>query len=152
VFLPLVDFGIFGFYVDDTPDGLHLLAEITPPSAYGSCTEVVDLGKLDLDDNPQFSTRPRYIEISLDGATLTVAQAQITGTFAAEGERIEDLSLRGLVDVRPFEDDDVAICDIARLSGETCVACPDGENACLFTLLTMPDIGQVDSHGRANCP
>lgn len=152
VFVPAVEFGALTFFVDrGSRNQWRLFAYVDIPLEYsGECGESIDMGTLDLTDNPSFSTAPTSIDISIDDRTLAVAHTQITGTFATDGSYVQDLTVRGRVDVRPIEDlaeGSIDLCDMARLAGDSCAPCPDGIEACLFTVLTM-DTVDTDSAGR----
>jgi hypothetical protein len=66
------------------------------------------------------------------GTVVPVYELKFTGTFNADGSAVTNSEVTGLIDSRPVSDSlGMDICDLLPIYGDSCVACPDGEIACI---------------------
>jgi hypothetical protein len=96
----------------------------------------------DLAGPPTFSVGPVDFEFDLAGYAVTLFDATVDATFAADGSYFAGGRLSGTLDARdivdalagrgvlPIEDAD-AICEVITQVGLACTPCADGEDLCL---------------------
>lgn len=121
---PGYDLGLVAWSVDGTPSALV-------------CDDAVDLGPLELVDNPLFRSRSQDLTLDVDGTELVLAAARLEGVFADDGQTLDDVSLHALLDTRLLA---AALrlgdlCALAATFGDRCVPCPDGARKCLHGTL-----------------
>lgn len=102
------------------------------------CSATVDAA-VDFTSNPDVQLGPVDGSFPNLGPTRTFG-ATLTGTFTAEGHRVEDATWTALVDTAPWglaltPADPDAFCALLPPFGAACESCPDGAGTCLrFTL------------------
>lgn len=103
------------------------------------CDEVVDLGPVDLTDNPRIRVGP--VDVATDGE-LALASVRVEGILADDGARLEAITVDTLLDTRVLDGllPGLDVCVAALALGEPCQPCPtDGTVACLATFLTLDE-------------
>ncbi|MFZ5481006.1 MAG: hypothetical protein ACOZNI_29865 [Myxococcota bacterium] len=104
----------------------------------------------DLSDSPAFTLSGIALDVDFSGATVTLDDATVSGTFASDGTWIGGGELSYTVDTRPLaplvdeSGDEGVICDLVVSFGSECVACSDGEPYCLDFLIDQLVAEEVD--------
>lgn len=110
----------------------------------GSYTQVMseetwDFPSGDFAAQPYFEAYAEYITVSYAGIPIPIEQFHLSGTFTADGARIEMGVGSGLGDSRHMGpllglsgDDYNAVCEIAAGAGVECEPCSDGEPYCIY--------------------
>lgn len=97
------------------------------------CTDAIDFDPASFAASPSFSVGPVDTSIGSSSMMVDVYGLGIDGTFAADSASLEDVTITGTVDTRPIADSTgMDVCPLlSALYGVSCVACPDGDAACL---------------------
>ena len=124
------------------------------------CFEVLTYDDADFSKNPTFTAGPTTLTAPVDATTtVTIENFKFTGTFAAGGDELVDITITGLLDTRAVDvllDQDT--CSLVAFLGDKCVACGDGKKKCLDTEMTadqatwIPDLDIDESYDPAADP
>lgn len=114
--------------------------------------ETWDFPSGDFAAQPYFEAYAELITITYSGTPIPIEQFHLSGTFTADGTRIEKGVGSGLGDSRYMgpllglpEDDLGAICEIAAEAGVECEPCADGEPYCIY--IVAEEISAVVEEG-----
>ena len=97
--------------------------------------------------NPVFVSGPKVAEFSLGGSPAFVEDFSFAGTFADDGEGIEDFELGGVVDVRHLTSETLGegdVCALVEQIGGECLPCSDGEMTCVEMAIGVAYAERVD--------
>jgi hypothetical protein len=98
-----------------------------------TCFATADFEPADFSQDPYFAGSEEEFHLALyDGLWTPIHDMALTGAFAADGSRMEGLTLEGTIDTRPlapllpFEPDEDEVCMLAQTMSSACVPCGDG--------------------------
>ena len=96
-----------------------------------------DFPLTDFRDAPYFEAHSDSVIFGFEGLEVPIDDFRLAGTFSADMTEIGGIELSGLGDTRNLgalinNADESAVCQLAGTFGVDCVACPDGEDLCLF--------------------
>jgi hypothetical protein len=126
---------------ETTIDLIGGLGELENDGSYTQLTseETWDFPAGDFSAQPYFEAYAESIVITFSGIDIPIEQFHLSGTFTADGSRIERGVGSGLGDSRNMgplvmreADDYGAICEIAAAAGVECEPCSDGEPYCIY--------------------
>lgn len=96
------------------------------------CAPVVDFPAATFEANPFFAIGPVDAAINAEGIAVPLYGLAVTGVVAADGASLETVVLVGVLDIGPVS---VLLgydaCELVESLGDTCVACPNGDDTCL---------------------
>ncbi len=99
---------------------------------YG-CTEAIDFPAVSFASNPAFAIGPVDASLSTGGTAFSVYSLAMSARLSDDAESLVDVVVTGLLDARPItEDTGTDVCGLLAAMSEPCVACPDGEEACVY--------------------
>lgn len=99
------------------------------------CARTFDL--LGTMDGPHLAYGPETVQFSAYDSLVTGYDVSVAATLAADGASLAGGEIRGLVDLRtllPILGEGGTVDDLCELIGQiggACIACPDGEDACM---------------------
>lgn len=96
----------------------------------GSCAQPVEVGVVDLSQNPVFTVATDDLRAQWNGEATRLLRLAVTGSF--DGTSLRDLSFLATVDTRDLAAPmHVDLCAVSEGLGSPCVPCDDGEPACM---------------------
>ena len=102
------------------------------------CAATADFSAANFTENPYFSAGPKVLTFVVANTKLVLEDAEIEGSFTADGSGFEWVEVKGVFDTRPLDvpwkgkDSLGAVCAEASASGSACVPCAsDGKPYCL---------------------
>ncbi|MEZ4316462.1 MAG: hypothetical protein R3F61_03110 [Myxococcota bacterium] len=130
----------------------------TDPIQRNPCFGDISLPPVSLADLT-FSLGPQDLEIPSATGSFSIGDLALDGTFSADGNRIDDLVLQGVVDFRLAEGSSFGtpdgLCESFGDLGAPCGACPDGQSYCAdltVTGLSATRVEGVDFAADAQAP
>lgn len=103
----------------------------------------------DFTGHPYFEASSDRIVLAYAGIDIPVEQFTLSGTFSADGTRLEEATVTGFGDSRNMgallgqADNPDAMCDLAEAAGVSCTDCADGEPYCLYIVAEQIDALEV---------
>jgi hypothetical protein len=157
VFAPMLDLGsvlLETHIVEDRTGGRTLEMRFVMADPVGStlmprpCVDPRELGQVDLFLNPVFSTAPIDIAYPLANTELVSPDTMLIGAFEDDGQRIVDLELVGLIDIRAIESllPNTDVCETSASLGEPCEPCPDGTLHCLQAVARIGSVEELEDY------
>lgn len=144
LFTPILPIGGVALWVEGIGSGAPRLVGL--PVAFGpdgaevdACDDVLDLGPVDLSDNPRIRVGP--VDVDAEGEPA-LASVRVEGILSDDGARLEEVTVDTVLDTRVLDGllPGLDICLAALALGEPCQPCPtDGAQACLATYLTLDE-------------
>lgn len=120
------------------------------------CYPVIDFSEVDFSSNPNFVLGPQDITVPVDATTdATMEDFTFSGAFSSDGDALESIVIEALIDTEPFDafvEDKLGMttCEAsATFFGESCVACDEGDETCLETIVTA-DEATYDEHAEVD--
>jgi hypothetical protein len=96
------------------------------------CTYAIDFASESFASNPAFAAGPVDASLDAGGVAVDIYELAISGRFSDDGSEANDVVITGQIDTRGISESmSIDVCAFASSFGDTCVACPDGEVACL---------------------
>lgn len=98
-----------------------------------ACAAAFDYDPADFSGNPAFQVGPADTTFGGGGFDVNVWSLETSGAFNTSGNSLNNLRIRGYLDVRELEFNGIGVCAVAEtILGQPCVACPnDGVVGCL---------------------
>ncbi|MEO0603496.1 MAG: hypothetical protein AAF211_18805 [Myxococcota bacterium] len=128
-------------------DQISLVAAfVTPFGNQAPCLPTLPFPATTFED-PYFESSTPALPFDLQGSSITFLDATLSGAFAPNGGRIDELALTATMDVRevqPFVDDlglDLQLCDVVAQLDRPCFACADAVEACV--MVTIEDLDAI---------
>lgn len=106
--------------------------------------ETFNFGAADFRGRPYFSTIASVVPLVYDGTEIKFYDFAVEGTFSADGSVIGYPQVDGLIDTRNLGslvgigNEDDSACEYVAAVGLECIACPDGQDLCLYLKATFP--------------
>ena len=102
------------------------------------CAATADFLPSNFTEDPYFSAGPKVLSFKVANTLLDLEDAEIEGSFTADGSGFEAVEVKGVFDTRPLDvkwkgkDSLGAVCDESGASGSACIPCAsDGKPYCL---------------------
>jgi hypothetical protein len=96
------------------------------------CALAIDFAATPFSANPKFVAGPLDASLAAGSTSVPVYGLIFGGTFSADGSKIEQVEVSGLIDARPISSSQgIDVCAALPAFGDECVACSDGEVACI---------------------
>jgi hypothetical protein len=121
---------------DEATEELSLIGAIGDPSGQDLCTETLDLPQPAAFSNPEMTLQSDSLPITVADLTVDITDLDIAGTVLPDGSGIAGARLAGSLDTRDLGDllpgeEGQSPCELLSGFGAECIACSDGEVACI---------------------
>jgi hypothetical protein len=103
------------------------------------CAEAIEFDPADFTGNPAFQAGPETTTLSAAGYDVEVHDFEVSGAFNGDGTTINNLQVRGYLDLASVDLGGSDACDLLAGFGVSCEACPDdGAEDCVLLDVTDP--------------
>lgn len=138
---------------DATDESLSVSGSVGSEGVDGpeqSCYPVLEFADVDFSDNPTFTAETDELIIPAgDTFEVRVEDLDFQGSFNQDADKIEAVSVTGLLDLRSVESqlppEAGDACDLVALLGDDCVPCEDQEEKCIQVWITAEEADYDES-------
>jgi hypothetical protein len=110
------------------------------------CVEAIEFDPASFEGNPAFQAGPVNTSLSAGGFDIVIHEFELSGSFEGDQSAVNNLRIRGYLDLEGLEVGGQDACGALAFLGETCEACPDdGEEDCVLLDVTDPEAPLTDA-------
>ena len=110
------------------------------------CVEAIDFDPANFEGNPAFQAGPVTTSLSAGGFDVEIHEFELSGSFESDQSAVNNLRIRGYLDLDGLEVAGSDACDALSFLGESCGPCPDdGDESCVLLDVTDPNAPLTDA-------
>lgn len=110
------------------------------------CVEAIEFEPANFEGNPAFQAGPVTTSLSAGGFDVEIHEFELSGSFKGDQSVVNNLRIRGYLDLDGLDVGGTDACDALAFLGETCSACPDdGDESCVLLDVTDPEAPLTDA-------